>query len=281
MKKRNLFDLLNTLFMLFIIFIMLYPFYHVVMASFSDPARISYYTGILLWPLKPYTTEAYRVVFANPLILSGYRNTLFVLIVGTGLNLIMTMLGAYFLTLKGPLFKNAITFMIIFTMYFSGGLVPAYLNVRDLGLYNSLWALIVPGVIGTTNLIILRTAFAGVPESLVDSAMLDGASHPQILFRIIAPLSKATLAVMVIYYGVGHWNSWFGASIYLQNSKLFPLQLVVRNFLQEAGSQSDMASYAEMIKYAMIVVSTAPVLVIYPFFQKYFTKGVMVGAIKG
>lgn len=179
--------------------------------------------------------------------------------------------------------------MIIFTMYFSGGMIPSYLNVKSLGLMDSLWALILPGAISTTNLVIMKSSFSSIPDSLIESARLDGASYGQILMRVIVPLSKATIAVMVLYYGVSHWNSWFNASIYLRNSDKFPLQLVVRNILNLAsnsamtagGGADEIAQLADLIKYALIVVTATPILVLYPFLQKYFVKGVMVGAIKG
>lgn len=282
-NSRNAFDYLNTLFMIFVIFVMAYPFYYVVIASFSDPVGMSVHTGLLLAPIPPFTTKAYEAVFENPLILSGFGNTLFILVFGVSVNMLLTVLGAYFLTIKGPIFSNVIAFLIIFTMYFSGGLVPSYLNVRDLGLMDSLWALILPGAVNTTNLIIMKTAFASIPDSLVESAYLDGASYRQILVRILLPLSKATLAVIVLYYAVGHWNAWFDASIYLQNSDKFPIQLVVNRLLGNtvANEMDESAAYIDLIKYALIVVSTLPILVLYPFLQKYFTKGVMVGAIKG
>jgi putative aldouronate transport system permease protein len=214
---------------------------------------------------------------------------LFVLAAGLVVNLTLTSLGAFFLTIKGPMLKNAITFMIIFTMYFSGGMIPSYLNVKSLGLMDSLWALILPGAISTTNLVIMKSSFSSIPDSLIESARLDGASYGQILMRVIVPLSKATIAVMVLYYGVSHWNSWFNASIYLRNSDKFPLQLVVRNILNLAsnsamtagGGADEIAQLADLIKYALIVVTATPILVLYPFLQKYFVKGVMVGAIKG
>lgn len=291
-KKRKtfrVFPFINGFLMLCIIFVTAYPVYYVVVASFSDPGALARETGILWAPLKPFTLAAYRQVFANASILTGFRNTLFVLGAGLAVNLILTMLGAYFLSIKGPRLKSAIAFMIIFTMYFSGGMIPAYLNVKSLGLLDSLWALILPGAINTTNLIIMKSAFCAVPESLMESARLDGASHFQILSRIMVPLCKATIAVLVLYYGVGHWNAWFNASIYLRNSEKFPLQLVTRNILNltqmsalTGGAGTDeMAQLADLIKYALIVVTTTPILILYPFLQRYFVKGVMVGAIKG
>lgn len=292
MKKSfgsHIFDGFNTIFLLFIVFITAYPIYYVIVASFSDPGALSRHNGALWAPLAPYTLSAYKMVFKNALLASGFMNTLFVLIVGVAVNMVLTIMGAYFLNVKGPMLKAPITFMIIFTMYFSGGMVPAYLNVKDLGLLNSLWALILPGAINTTNLIILKSGFQTIPDSLVESATLDGATHMQIMTRIMVPLAKATLAVLVLYYAVSHWNSWFSASIYLRDSDKYPLQLVVHDILSHTSSQAmmegigadEMSRAAELVKYAMIVITTAPIMVVYPFLQKYFVKGVMIGAIKG
>ena len=270
--------------MLCVIFVTAYPFYYVVIASFSDPTELSRFDSLLLLPLEPFTTVAYEKVFSMPLIVTGFKNTLFVLVVGVSINIFMTVLGAYFLTIKGPMLKDIVAFMIIFTMYFSGGLVPSYLNVKDLGMLDSLWALIIPGAINTTNLIIMKSAFQSVPDSLIEAARLDGATYFQSLFKIMIPLNKATIAVLVLYYGVAHWNSWFNASIYLSNSELFPIQLVMRNLMTVSDvtmGADDMLEYADLIKYALIVVTSTPILCLYPFLQKYFTKGVMVGAVKG
>lgn len=283
-SSGKIFDFFNIIIMLFVIVCTLYPFLYVVMASFSDPTALSTYTGLLLLPIKPYTFEAYKAVFSMPLILSGFKNTLFVLIVGVLVNMVFTILGAYFLSIKGPMLKDVVAFMIIFTMYFSGGMIPGYLNVKDLGLINSLWALILPGAIGTSNLIIMKSAFLSVPDSLVESARLDGASYIQTLTKVMLPLTKATLAVLILYYGVGHWNSWFGASIYLQDKDLYPIQLILRNLLASTSSIAaldDIPEYAELVKYALIVITSAPIICLYPFLQKYFTKGVMMGAVKG
>lgn len=270
--------------MLLVIVCTLYPFYYVVIASFSDPTALSTFTGVLLKPLQPLTTKAYEVVFHMPLLISGYANTIKVLVVGVSINMILTILGAYFLSINGPLYKNVIAFMIIFTMYFSGGMIPSFLNVRDLGIYNTFWALVIPGAINTTNLIIMKSAFQSVPASLTEAAQLDGASYLQVLIRVLIPVVKPTIAVLVLYYGVDHWNAWFNASIYLQSKELFPIQLVLQNLLTSTNSiqgMDEMASYVELIKYALIVVTTVPILFIYPFVQKHFTKGVMLGAVKG
>lgn len=283
-NSKKIFDVINVLIMLLVIVCTLYPFYYVVIASFSDPTALSTFTGVLLKPLQPLTTKAYEVVFHMPLLISGYANTIKVLVVGVSINMILTILGAYFLSINGPLYKNVIAFMIIFTMYFSGGMIPSFLNVRDLGIYNTFWALVIPGAINTTNLIIMKSAFQSVPASLTEAAQLDGASYLQVLIRVLIPVVKPTIAVLVLYYGVDHWNAWFNASIYLQSKELFPIQLVLQNLLTSTNSiqgMDEMASYVELIKYALIVVTTVPILFIYPFVQKHFTKGVMLGAVKG
>lgn len=285
----QVFSIINILIMLFVIFITAYPIYYVVVASFSDPNALYSHGGVLWHPLAPYTFSAYESVLGNSQVAIGFVNTLFVLVVGVSINMVLTMAGAFFLSIKGPMLKGAVATMIVFTMYFGGGMVPTYLNVKELGLMNSLWSLIIPGAINTTNLIIMRTAFQGIPDSLIESARLDGASYLKILARIMIPLSKATIAVLVLYYGVAHWNSWFNASIYLQDTSLYPLQLVVRQILDltqmtdmmEGVDMAEMARAADLIKYALIVITTVPILILYPFLQKYFTKGVMIGAVKG
>ncbi len=294
MKEKKItgyqvFSVFNIIIMVLIIIVTAYPIYYIVVASFSNPGELSRHIGLLWAPIAPYTISAYEMVFQNPLIVTGFLNTAFVLVAGLLVNLTLTIMGAFFLTIRGPMLKNGITMMIIFTMYFSGGMIPSYLNIRELGLMDSLWALILPGAINTTNLIIMKSAFASVPDSLLESARLDGASYSQILVRIMAPLNKATIAVMVLYYGVGHWNAWFNASIYLRSGEKFPLQLVVRNILNLTSTTAmgagvgmdEVAQLADLIKYSLIVVTAAPILVLYPFLQKYFVKGVMVGAIKG
>ena len=205
------------------------------------------------------------------------------------INIFMTLFCGYFLSCKGMMWKKPIMFMIMFTMFFGGGMIPAYLNIRSLGLYNTLWALILPGAISVYNCIICRTAIEGVPESLKESAYIDGANDIIIVFRIILPLIMPTIAVLLLYYGVGHWNAWFNASIYLQDNEKLPIQNVMRsiliansNILNAAAAENDQVNeFAESIKYATIILTTVPVLCIYPFLQKYFVKGVMVGAVKG
>ena len=286
----RLFSVINLLIMCVVIVITLYPVYYVVVASLSEADALMRHGGLLFYPLGRINVFSYELVFRNPLVLSGFANTFFVLIVGLCFNMVLTCLGAYRLSLKGSMFTRPISLLILFTMYFSGGMIPAYMNVRDLGMMDTLWALIIPGAINTYNMMIMRSAFSSVPDTLYEAAYLDGASHMRILTQIYIPLSGATLAVMVLYYGVGHWNSWFNASIYISNTAKYPLQLVLRQILMlnqnsqlqaSVTDNGELAKYADQVKYALIVVSSAPILMLYPFLQKFFTKGVMVGALKG
>lgn len=240
--------------------------------------------------LKPFgfSLAAYERVLDNPNIFSGYRNTFIILIFGTLANLFFTALGAYGLSRKF-LLRKPIMIAIIFTMYFSGGLIPTYLLVNNwLHMGNSLLALIVPVAISTWNLIIMRTSFEALPESLIESAKIDGSGEFGILFRIVIPLSMPVVAVMILYYGVAHWNSWFNAMLFLRSRDLFPLQLILReilvlndtNSMQLGDAMADQEGVRESIKYATIMVATVPILLIYPFLQRFFAKGVMIGAVK-
>lgn len=284
-----LFDIFNVVFMVGMIAITLYPFVYVLFSSLSNSVQLISHTGLLFKPIG-FTTEAYATVFKNPNILSGFRNTIFIVFVGTVLNLTVTSLGAYVLSRKGVPWTKPIMLAVVFTMFFSGGLIPSYLLVNNwLGLGDTLAALIIPGAISTWNLIILRTSFGSIPESLIESARIDGAQDFTILFRIVIPLSMPVIAVMILFYSVGHWNSWFGAMIYLRNRSLFPLQLILREILIQNSAQfmasdaaaGDVEAVGESIKFATIIVATLPILVVYPFLQKYFVKGVMIGSIKG
>ncbi len=274
----------NNLFMLLLMIACLYPFWYVVCASFSKASLLMGHTGILINPLG-FSTEAYEKVFSNSRIWLGYANTIYYVVAGTLINIIMTVLGAYFLSRKDVPGQKLITILIMFTMYFSGGLIPSFLNIQSLSLYNTRWAILLPGAISTFNLIIMRTAMASINISLEESARLDGANHFTILTRIMLPLTKPTLAVLVLYYGVGHWNSWFSAMIYLDDRNKEPLQLVIRQILILSSmsdlGEADAELLATTIKYATIVVATVPILLLYPFLQKYFVKGMMVGAVKG
>jgi putative aldouronate transport system permease protein len=283
-----IFDSFNVIFLTLLMIICVYPLLYVVFASFSDGNLLMGHSGVLLKPLG-FSLDAYQKVIENPDIVTGYMNTFFVVVVGVALNIFMSSLGAYVLSRKGVYIKDILTKLIVFTMFFSGGIVPLYLTVKDVGLLDSRWALIIPGIISTYNMIIMRTSFQGIPDSLEESAKIDGANDFIILFRIILPLSKPVLAVMVLYYGVAHWNSWFSAMVYIRTRSLYPLQIILREILitnavesMTGGSASDnSATISESIKYATIMVATIPILLVYPFLQKFFVKGVMVGALKG
>lgn len=287
--SRKAFNVFNIIFMLFMIVITLYPLLYVVFASLSDSNELMKHSGLLLKPVG-FSWAAYKAVFKNPNILQGYKNTIIVLISSVAVSMFLTCLAAYVLSRKNVLFNGIITFIIMFTMFFSGGMIPTYLLVNNLGLTNTYWALILPTAISTYNMIIMRTGFAAIPESLEESAKIDGANHFTILFKIVIPLAKPTMAVIVLYYAVACWNSWFNAMIYLQKRRdLQPLQLILRGILiendtsnmQDGNVGQDTESIAESIKYAVIVVATLPILAIYPFLQKYFIKGIMIGAVKG
>ncbi|MGE5549732.1 MAG: carbohydrate ABC transporter permease [Bacteroidota bacterium] len=289
-ERRSLsgwiFDSANSLFIMFLMILMLYPFWYMIAGSLSDPVAIFGQRGLLLWP-KGFSLDAYRAVFGNKLIWSGYRNTLLYLVAGTTVNLLLTAFGAYALSRRGVYFRNLIMGMIVFTMFFDGGLIPRYFLVYRLGLIDNRLALILPGAIGTMNMIIMRTAFAGISESMEESARIDGANDFTILFRIMIPIAMPVVAVMILFYGVGHWNAWFDAMIYLSKRNLYPLQLVLREILINHSTDmttgtvgTDVQPIGETIKFATIIVATVPVLVIYPFLQRYFVKGVMIGSLK-
>lgn len=286
---EKVFQIINLIFMLLMIVITLYPFWYVIVSSISNSHALMRFDGVLLLP-QGFSLEAYKMVFRNPNIISGYVNTVIIVVAGTTLNLIVTSLGAYVLSRKGIGWTRPIMLLIIFTMFFSGGLIPVFLLVNNwLNLGDTLLAVIFPGLISTWNLIILRTSFGTIPESLIESAHLDGANDFSILVRIVIPLSLPVMAVMVLFYGVGHWNSWFNAMIYLRDRSNYPLQLILREiliqndtrFMAAGADMEDVEGVAESIKYATIIVATLPILAVYPFLQKYFVKGVMIGSIKG
>lgn len=285
--QRRLFLVANNLFLLLLLITMIYPMLYVVFASFSDSYELMRHQGLLLWPMKA-NVQAYLKVLQNKDIFTGYLNTIFIVGVGTGINMIMSILAAFFFSHKGMMLKKPLMLMVIFTMYFGGGMIPNYLLIKGLGLIDSLWSLLLPGAVGTYNMIILKRGFEALPASLEESAMLDGASYITVMLRIAVPLSLSTIAVIILYYAVGHWNSWFNASIYLKTRAKFPLQLILREILisndtssmDTAVSYEEKAVVSETIKYAIIVVSTVPILCIYPFLQKYFIQGVMTGAVK-
>lgn len=283
-----IFSIFNTMLMVFIVLVMLYPLLYVLFASFSDPARLMATRGLLLGPLG-FHLDAYKLVFDNPSILIGYRNTLFYVTVGTLINVMMTALGAYVLSRRNLMFRRPISLLMVFTMFFSGGLIPTFLLVgRTLGWMDNPLAILIPGAISTVNLIIMRTAFEGLPYEMEEAARMDGANDFDILFRIVLPLSMPVVAVMILFYAVAQWNSYFPAMVYLRTRDLYPLQIFLRDILISNSTDSmmtgvssgDQMPIGETIKYATIIVATVPILVIYPFLQRYFVKGIMIGAVK-
>lgn len=285
---ERLFSFINVLFMLLIMLLTLYPLWYVLMSSVSDALQLTQHQGPVLLPLG-FSLAAYRLVFENPMIGQGYLNTLFIVLVGTSINIVLTCMAAYALSRKQVYWKNTLMFLATFTMFFSGGMIPTFLQVKSLGLLDNLMAIILPTALSTYNLIILRTSFGAIPDSMEESARLDGANDFVILARIIVPLAMPSIAVIILYYAVGHWNGWFNAMIYLSSREKFPVQLILREILINNSTDQMMTNVAgndklmvsESIKYATIVVATAPILAVYPFLQKYFVKGVMIGAIKG
>ena len=291
-KNRSLgdkaFDVTNTILLMLIIVIMVYPIWYVFMASLSDSNYLAAHSGVLLYPLK-FNIEAYKKVFINPNIITGYANTILIVVTGTISSAFFTLLAAYVMSRKPFPGKKFFMIMMTITMYFSGGIIPSYiLNNNWLHLGNNRLVLILPGLVATYNMVILRTGLQAVPDSLEESARIDGANEFQILFRVVLPCVLPALAVIILYYAVGYWNSWFNAAIYLRDRTKYPLQLILREILIQnstndmtAGEAGDLAAIAESIKYATIMVATVPILCIYPFVQKYFVKGTMIGAVKG
>lgn len=286
----KIFDLVVHVSLFVVILIVLLPLLYVVSASFSTPTAIRE-GRVWILPAEP-TLMAYEAIFRDPSLLRGFYNSTFYMVVGTIINLIMTVLAAYPLSRKQFLIRNYIMGIFTFTMLFSGGLIPLYLLVMDLGLLNTRWAMLLPTAMSVWNVIITRTFYmTNIPEEIYESTMIDGCSDFKFLLSIVLPLSGPIMAVMALFYGIAHWNTFFNALIFLSSEELFPLQLVLRNILVlhqfEAAVIVDFDTLVrrlglmELLRYAVIVVATAPMLCIYPFVQRYFVKGVMIGALKG
>ena len=295
MKKRkririSTFDIVVHIIALILTIAVMYPLVLVVSCSLSDPTMVN--TGKVLLLPKQITFEGYKALLENKDIITGYANTLFYTVVGTMINLVVTVPAGYVLSKGKEVVGNKI-FMTLFliTMYFSGGMIPTFLLVQNLGLYNTRWVLLIFGAFNVYNCIICRSFFAGMPKELEEAAYIDGCSVLKTFRTIIIPLSKALLGVMVLYFAVAHWNQYFQAMIYIHDDSMQPLQVFLRRILilaQSMASRDDLGEYATMladrealIRYAVIVVSSAPLLIIYPFLQKYFDKGVMIGSVKG
>ena len=289
-KARAVFLVFAVLFLLAVSFVCFVPIWHVVMSSISNPTELNVSKGLVLYPLKNVDPNAYSMILQYKSLWSSYANTLLFIVLSCITTGVFTVIAGYVFSRRRFFYRNTFMLIISFTMLFNGGMIPTYMVVRNLGLYNSRWAVIIPSAISVFNLIILRTAFQEVPASLEESAKLDGANEFTIMFRIIVPLAKASIAVVVLYYAVGIWNSWFPAMIYLKDRDKFPLQLILRETLlvndssmiaSSADAQNATNLDRKLVKYCTIVVGTLPIMCFYPFIQKYFTKGVMIGAVKG
>lgn len=292
-KKSNddkIFYFVSEVVLGLLLIVVLVPLIHVVASSFSSPSAVV--AGrVRLLPVD-FSLRGYKAVFAYKSVLVGYRNTIFYTVVGTFINVAMTMLAAYPLAKRDLPFRNGIMFLFTFTMFFSGGMIPSYLLLKNLGMLDTVWALIIPGSISIYNMIITRTFIqSSIPHEMYEAAEIDGCNDIYYLIRVVLPLSKPVIAVIALYYAVGHWNSYFNAFLYLNNPQLKPLQLVLREILilntinqeqlimaEETAAQQGLA---DLLKYALIIVSSVPVLLIYPFVQRYFVEGVMIGSVKG
>jgi len=285
---RKVFLIVNTIVLALIAFVCLAPMLHVLSCSISDPYTLARVRGFHLWPIAPFSFEGYQSVLAYKNILIGYANTLLYVGAGILLNLFLTTTSAFVLSRKRFMPRNVIMLFLAFTMLFNGGLIPNYLLIVKLGLIDNRLAVILPSAFNVFNLIIMRSAFLEIPDALEESARLDGANDLQVLWHIILPVSKATLAVITLFVAVALWNSWFTASIYLTDHSKWPLQLFLREILinnsqrsLDTGVKASALAQQTLVKYCVIIVATLPILCIYPFMQKYFVKGMMIGSIKG
>ena len=289
-RTDKIFLMINDFILFLALIVVLLPVIYIVSSSFSSAEAVS--TGrVLLWPVD-FSLEGYKTVFEYRSIVSGFANTFFYTIVGTAINIVMTIAAAYPLSRRRLFGKNQIMFLFTFTMIFSGGLIPNYMLIMDLGMLNTRWAILLPGAIGVYNLIIARTFFqSNIPEELYEAASIDGCTHLFFLTRVVLPLSKPIIAVLILYYAVGHWNAYFNAFIYLSDQALFPLQIILREILvlntvdsalivdpQLAAAKQGLS---DLLKYSLIVVSSVPFLIAYPFVSKHFVKGALTGAVKG
>lgn len=286
---QKIFAVFNTIGLILLSIIFLLPVWHVLIGSISDPLMVTAHSGLLVKPLGEVTLGGYGLVLQNSNIVRAYLNTIIVVTAATALGLLLTTLAAYVMSVRGLYWKKPINFIVTFTMIFNGGLIPTYMVVRNLKMLDTYWALIIPGCCVAYNIIIMRTSFSEIPEAMLEAATIDGAGHWRVLFQIVLPVSKAIIAVIVLFYAIQHWNAWFNASIYLKDRSLFPLQLVLREIVLNASENSIVADadantvdiYRPLIKYCSIMVSVIPMMVIYPFVQKYFVTGVMIGSVKG
>ena len=287
--SRRIFVLINSFFMVLMCIVCIVPIWHVLMASVSNPALVDMSTGFILKPLGKISGRAFDLILRYRGIWTGYRNTIFYVVTQCIITSFLSVLAGYILSRRRFRYRGFLMGMITFTMLFNGGMIPTYMVVRKLQLLDSYGALLIPGALQVFYIIIMRTAIAGIPDSLEESARIDGAGEMTIMWKIILPLCKATFAVIILFVAVFKWNEWFAALLYLPTAKdKYPLQMFLREILIQsadvsnaADAMEDGALYKTLAKYASIVVSTLPILCIYPFVQKYFVSGVMVGSVKG
>ncbi len=293
--SRIVFRIVNVIIMVVLAFVCLAPLLHVFFASISDPILLTQYKGgIILWPLYDathhLTSKGYSFVLGNASLIRGYANTFYYVAAGAILSVLLCSIGGYCVSRRNTLWMRYLTLMMTFTMFFGGGMIPTYMVNKTLGIVNTRWVIVLMGLVSVFNIIIVRTAFQAIPASLEESAQLDGAGHMTILFRITFPLAKATIAVITLFYAVGKWNDYLTAAIYLTDRKLYPLQLILREIMvQDSGqnvfdvgeSANNYSQYKKLLQYSTVIFATLPILCVYPFVQKYFVKGVMIGSIKG
>ena len=293
-REDVIFDTVIFIILTLILFIVAYPLYWVIISSFSDPTAVS--AGkVLLRPIG-FTLKGYAEVFKNSQVMRGFFNSIVITVVGVCVNLAVTLPTAYALSRDNFSGKKPITVFYMITMFFGGGMIPTYLVVKNMQLLNTIWALVLPGCLSVYNMIVARTFFkSNISEELYEAGEIDGCTQSRFFFQIALPLSKAIIAIMVLYYGVGHWNSYFSALLYISDQDKYPLQLVLRNILitnQTALSQTATTAAAraalqeqqqliDVMKYSLIIISSVPVLIMYPLVQKHFVKGVMIGSVKG
>ena len=284
-RGDRVFDVINTILLSLLALSFIYVLIFVLSASLSSPTAV--YSGkVILWPVD-WTLEGYERVFRESKVWVGYRNTAIYTLIGTLLSVALTTTAAYALSRKDLPGRGIITGLLVFTMFFGGGLIPTYLIVKDLGLLDSMWAVILPGCVSMSNIIIAKTFFSSsIPIELLEAAQLDGCSNRKYFFNIVIPLSQAIIAVLCLYYAVGYWNQYFSAMIYLKDREKYTLQLILREILTEQDTTSvdydaELAMYEDLIEYCTIVVAILPIFCFYPFILKYFTKGMMVGSLKG
>lgn len=291
LNQMDWFDYLNYLIMLFVIICTIFPLYYCAIVSISSGAAVT--RGEVVFAPIGFNITAYKVVFSNSQFLRSYGNTILYTFLGTAINIALTILCAYPLSRPNLKGRKVLNYLFMLTMFVNGGMIPMYLQVKSLGMLDTIWSIVLPGAISTYNMIIMRSFFSSIPEEMHEAAEIDGADHFQVLFQVVIPLSQTILATLILFYAVGHWNSYLSALLYLSDPKKMPLQMVIRKMVIDSdianmttanassSSGTDTLLTENKLKYAIVIVSVLPMILIYPFLQKYFVKGVMIGGVKG